>query len=60
LQYVLYRFTGFLLEEGVFPKEVGNPFEYLLFPQYKQPNGLYRKGWADLLFVFDHVIFWSL
>ena len=37
-----------------------NPMKYCLFLQYEQPNGKYLKGWADLVFVVYHVIFWSL
>ena len=37
-----------------------NPMRYLLIPGNRQPNGYYRKCWADLFFVFDQIILWSL
>lgn len=37
-----------------------NPWEYLLYPCNRLPNGLYTKGLGDITFVAHHIIFWSL
>jgi len=49
-----------LVNFGVLGKETPNPFEPLLWPSYALGNGHYDKGLKDWLFVFNHVIFWSL
>jgi acyl-CoA-dependent ceramide synthase len=36
-----------------------NPFEWMLFPSNRLPNGKYTKGWRDLVFLGYHIIFWS-
>lgn len=37
-----------------------NPFEWLLFPSHKLPNGKYKKGFGDLAFIAYYIVFWSL
>jgi acyl-CoA-dependent ceramide synthase len=49
-----------LVNFGVLGKETPNPFEPLLWPSYQLADGRYDKGLKDWLFVFNHVIFWSL
>jgi acyl-CoA-dependent ceramide synthase len=49
-----------LVNFGVLSKGTPNPFEPLLWPSYGLGNGKYDKGLKDWLFVFNHVIFWSL
>lgn len=56
----LYWNHRLLQHYGVLSKGTPNPFEPLLWPSYELSNGLYEKGLKDWLFVFNHVIFWSL
>ena len=49
-----------LVNFGVLSKGTANPFEPLLWPSYELANGHFDKGVKDWLFVFNHVIFWSL
>jgi len=49
-----------LVNFGVLGKGTPNPFEPLLWPSYQLESGRYDKGLKDWLFVFNHVIFWSL
>ncbi|ORY35426.1 putative phingosine N-acyltransferase protein [Naematelia encephala] len=56
---IFYFSFHFLQNQGYLSKDTTNPFEPLLWLSNKLPNGSYTKGWGDILFVLNHVIFWS-
>jgi acyl-CoA-dependent ceramide synthase len=57
---VLYLNHAALTHYRILPHDAPNPFAPLLLPQGRLSNGKYTKAWADLLFVANYIIFWSL
>lgn len=56
---VLYFNQILLIDFGLMGNWTVNPFEWMLVPSYRLPNGKYTKGWKDFIFIAYHIIFWS-
>ncbi|WVQ99875.1 hypothetical protein IAU59_007018 [Kwoniella sp. CBS 9459] len=56
---VLYWNHKVLVQYGLLGGDTPNPFEKLLFPSGRLPNGKYEKSIWDLTFCATYIIFWS-
>jgi acyl-CoA-dependent ceramide synthase len=56
---ILYANQFMLIDLGLMGPFKFNPFEPMLFPAYRLPNGKYQKGWLDFIFIGYYIVFWS-
>lgn len=57
---ILWANQWMLIDLGLMGPYHTNPFAWMIFPSHRLPNGKYKKGPADFVFIAYYIIFWSL
>lgn len=57
---ILWANQWMLIDLGLMGDIRINPFEWMIFPSHRLPNGKYTKGLGDFVFIAYYIVFWSL